>query len=81
MVEKNDIFVAHVEQHLKEMGLDHVICKICNKTIDEIYKTHCFGHCSNCDKDVLFYRVDTGSLARWYCTECKKQSFFLGKNK
>ena len=32
-------FVAHIENHLKDMDGDlKVCCKICNKTIDEIYK-------------------------------------------
>lgn len=43
-MEKALIFVEHVEEHLKTMfkpeDNDKVICKICNKTIDEIYKEH-----------------------------------------
>lgn len=40
---KNDVFVKHIENHLKEMttkqyGHRKVMCNICNKTIDEIYK-------------------------------------------
>jgi hypothetical protein len=35
---KNDIFVKHIENHLKEMGLEKVVCKICGKDIDTIYK-------------------------------------------
>jgi len=35
---KNDLFIEHIEQHLEEMGLKHVCCNICGKTIDEIYK-------------------------------------------
>lgn len=35
---KNDIFVRHIENHLKKLGLKRVICKICDKTIDEIYE-------------------------------------------
>ena len=31
------IFVEHIEAHLKELGIDgKVMCKICDKTIDEI---------------------------------------------
>jgi len=33
-----DIFVAHIKQHLQPG--QKVICKICNKTIDEIVKRH-----------------------------------------
>jgi hypothetical protein len=32
------IFVEHIEAHLVELGLQNVMCKICGKTIDEIYK-------------------------------------------
>jgi hypothetical protein len=36
---KEEIFVKHIENHLNEMGEGlKVACKICNKTIDEIYK-------------------------------------------
>jgi hypothetical protein len=35
---KNDVFVGHIKQHLKKLGLGIVVCKICAKTIDEIYK-------------------------------------------
>jgi len=40
---KNDVFVNHIENHLRKMYADdHIVrevcCKICNKTIDEIYK-------------------------------------------
>ena len=36
---KCKVFVEHIEQHLEQMGLseENVICKICDKTIDEIY--------------------------------------------
>ena len=35
---KATVFVEHIEKHLKEMGIDgKVMCKICGKTIDEIY--------------------------------------------
>ena len=33
---KSEIFVGHVQNHLKED--EKVICKICGKTIDEIYE-------------------------------------------
>ncbi len=37
--DKPNIFVEHIEKHLEQMGLpdECVMCKICNKTIDEIY--------------------------------------------
>jgi hypothetical protein len=35
---KARVFVEHIEQHLKEMNLDQVVCKICGKNIDEIYE-------------------------------------------
>ena len=43
MSKKNDVFVKHIEDHLRKMYADdhkirNVVCKICNKTIDEIYK-------------------------------------------
>jgi len=39
-ITKAVLFVEHIEEHLNEMGLseESVMCKICNKTIDEIYK-------------------------------------------
>lgn len=37
-MEKALIFVEHIEEHLKEMGLAKVVCKICHKTIDTIYQ-------------------------------------------
>jgi len=35
-------FVRHIESHLEEIFDYHseVICKICDKTIDEIWKEH-----------------------------------------
>jgi len=33
---KGDIFVEHIQSHLKPG--QEVICKICNKTVDEIYQ-------------------------------------------
>ena len=35
---KEQLFVKHIEQHLKELSLQNVCCKICGKTIDEIYQ-------------------------------------------
>jgi len=35
---KATVFVEHIEKHLKELGLKDVVCKICGKTIDEIYE-------------------------------------------
>jgi len=36
---KEKLFVRHIENHLKEMKIrGKVICKICGKDIDEIYK-------------------------------------------
>ena len=36
---KERIFVRHIENHLKDMKIKgKVICKICGKDIDEIYK-------------------------------------------
>ena len=40
---KNDTFIKHIEKHLKNMtpeqrGHGKVMCKICGKTIDEIYE-------------------------------------------
>ena len=34
---KAEVFVRHIERHLKEMNLKDVKCKICGKTIEEIY--------------------------------------------
>ena len=37
--EKALLFVEHIENHLRELGIDEkVVCKICRKTIDEIYE-------------------------------------------
>ena len=46
MSKKNDVFVRHIENHLKQLkerGISNdfdydVICKICLKTINEIYE-------------------------------------------
>jgi len=39
MILKSEAFVKHIEQHLKDMNIDgKIICKICGKTIDEIYE-------------------------------------------
>lgn len=35
--EKDIVFVQHIENHLKDTG-KFVMCKICGKTIDEIYE-------------------------------------------
>ena len=36
---KEEIFVRHIENHLKEMGIEgKIVCKICGKDIDEIYQ-------------------------------------------
>lgn len=36
------VFIRHIEEHLKNENItshgDRVICKICNKTVDEIYR-------------------------------------------
>ncbi|PNX49489.1 MAG: hypothetical protein BV457_01640 [Thermoplasmata archaeon M9B1D] len=32
-----EVFVEHIKKHLKDMGLKDVCCKICGKTIKEIY--------------------------------------------
>jgi len=45
MSKKNDVFVEHILGHLRKMyAEDHipreVCCKICNKTIDQIYDEH-----------------------------------------
>jgi len=36
---KSLVFVEHIEEHLNQMGLseENVMCKICERTIDEIY--------------------------------------------
>ena len=37
--EKAIYFVEHIENHLRDLKIDgKVICKICGKTIDEIYE-------------------------------------------
>jgi len=37
--EKAEVFVKHIENHLKKENPEwEVICKICGKTIDEIYE-------------------------------------------
>ena len=40
MKTKEKVFVEHIEQHLDELGLKDVRCKICEKTIDEIYEAY-----------------------------------------
>jgi hypothetical protein len=42
-MKKNDEFVKHIENHLRKMyAEDHIVryvcCKICGRTIDEIYE-------------------------------------------
>ena len=47
---KNDIFVNHIENHLKEMNVDDkVMCKICGKDIDMI--------CQEYYMDIAFRRL------------------------
>ena len=36
--DKAEIFVKHIETHLRKAGMEGVICKMCGKTIDEIVK-------------------------------------------
>ena len=37
--ERPSVFVKHIENHLREHKINgQVLCKICGKTIDEIYK-------------------------------------------
>lgn len=38
-MKRNDVFVKHIEDHLMKIGngTGVVICKICGKTINEIY--------------------------------------------
>jgi len=36
--DKTRIFVNHMENHLLDLNLKGVVCKICGKTIDEIYE-------------------------------------------
>jgi len=37
--EKNDLFVEHIERHLKDAGMKKpiVVCRICSKNINQIY--------------------------------------------
>jgi len=39
---KANVFVKHIEKHIKEMGIKShsgkVVCKICGKDIDQIYE-------------------------------------------
>jgi translation initiation factor 2 beta subunit (eIF-2beta)/eIF-5 len=37
MSDKNDIFVKHIEKHLEAYPGAKVICKICGRSIDQIY--------------------------------------------
>jgi hypothetical protein len=42
--EKAIVFVRHIEKHLKDRRFDRgskVMCRICFKTIDEIFKEEC----------------------------------------
>ena len=36
-IKKAVLFVEHIESHLGSLNKKNVICKICGKTIDEIY--------------------------------------------
>lgn len=36
---KGTVFIEHIKSHLKEMHVEgHVLCKICDMTVDEIYE-------------------------------------------
>lgn len=41
-MDKANVFVKHIEDHIKEMGIEShggkVVCKICGKDIDTIFK-------------------------------------------
>lgn len=39
-IRKAIVFVEHIERHLKGYHGAKVMCKICDKTIDEIYEEH-----------------------------------------
>lgn len=48
---KNDVFVKHIENHIKEMNPEQkkhgkVMCKVCLKDIDEIFKNE--NPCPRC---------------------------------
>lgn len=54
---KNDIFIEHIKKHLKEMNFQRkrhgkVMCKICCKDIDEIFKTE--NKCPWCGKTMMY---------------------------
>ena len=36
--ERSSVFVKHIENHLKPQYGEEVVCKICGKTIDEIFE-------------------------------------------
>lgn len=38
-IDRAVIFLRHIERHLASWkGVHHVMCKVCNKTLDEIYE-------------------------------------------
>jgi len=46
--EKALAFVEHIENHLRELQIEgKVVCKICGKTIDEIYNEQFECECDN----------------------------------
>jgi hypothetical protein len=76
---KAEQFVRHIEAHLTEGQV--VVCKICDKTIDEIYdcqnQEQPEAKCRNCGK--LFYCEDDydtlGSVTGLCCPDCGCEGF------
>jgi len=44
MMDKANVLVKHIEKHIKDMGITShkgkVICKICDRDIDDIYEEY-----------------------------------------
>ena len=53
---KSLIFVRHVQKHLTDKDIKgKVICKICNKDIDQIYKEEVPKKCPDCGYSILHF--------------------------
>ena len=73
MKSRGDVFVEHIEEHLE--GNDDVMCKICGKTVDEIFAERMQASIpeskSKCCGSQLVSKPPSGTL---FCAACGKQS-------
>jgi hypothetical protein len=79
---KNEVFINHIANHLKKG--EKVICKICGKTVEEIFKEKEFRQVCVCGHSIDEHVPDMECMV-WQCScesyEEKDKKFFCGKCK